>query len=95
MALVNETYRIYYVADNFQTGLIDVLLTVLLPDNTEAGPFTMTEHPLRPGVYYYDYLPIQNGQYYFEADSVTTPKKFVQIVNIEGFGSVPYAGFDN
>ena len=95
MALVNETYTIYYVADDFASGLTDVLLTILLPDKTSAGPYTMTEHSERSGVYYYDYTPTQNGQYYTEADSATTPKKVVQVINIESFSNVPYAGFDS
>ena len=54
----------------------------------------MIEHSLRTGVYYYDYTPVIRGQYYFEMDSVSTPKKVVQIVNFESFSLIPYAEFD-
>ena len=94
MPIVNETYRIYYVADNFQTGLSDVLLTILLPNDTSESSLSMIEHSLRTGVYYYDYTPVIRGQYYFEMDSVSTPKKVVQIVNFESFSLIPYAEFD-
>jgi hypothetical protein len=101
MPIINELYKIYYIADNFASGLTDVSLTILLPDNTSAGPFILTESLLRAGVYTYDYTPLDDGQYYFEIDSVTTPKKVVQVLDFEDSGGggvvsyLPFAQFDN
>jgi hypothetical protein len=92
MALINETFRFYYVASNFASGLVDVNVKVLTPSNVLQGPFICTESN-RIGIYYYDYIPLIKGQYVFEADSVSVPNATVQIKDIASSSSVPWADF--
>jgi hypothetical protein len=99
MAVKNEPYRIYYVAYNFTSGLTDVSLTILAPDETIVGPFIMIESAQRTGVYVYDYIPLIAGQFYAEMNSVATPKAVVEVIDVassEGGGTtggLPYADF--
>jgi hypothetical protein len=88
MALINEAFRFYYIANNFTTGLTDVSVQILDPNNTIWGSFICTEST-RTGIYYYDYTPLVKGQYVFEADSVVSPKKFVQIQDFWDASSAP------
>jgi hypothetical protein len=95
MPIVNEIYKVYYVADSFTSGLTDVLLTIILPNDSLIGPFTLEESAVRSGVYVYNYTPTLDGQYYFEIDSVAVPKKVVQIIDFEDSGGgSPFASFD-
>ncbi len=88
MALINEVFKFYYVANNFTTGLTDVTVSILDPNGTIYGPFICDEST-RTGIYYYDYTPLVKGQYVFEADSVVSPKKFVQVQDFWDASSAP------
>jgi hypothetical protein len=43
MAYLGVPYKIAYIAENFRTGLTDIIAMVELPDGTVCGPFDFTE----------------------------------------------------
>jgi len=72
----DETFTVYYVALDRTSGLVDVELRIRKPDNSVAGVFIMTEQSGMNGTYYYEYTPDLEGDYLFEANSISKPKKF-------------------
>lgn len=99
MPPISKSFRFYYVASNFASGLIDVSLNILDPNGTVWGPYSCAESNVS-GIYYYDFTPATRGQYIFKANSITTPKQFVQMEDFEeetgGTSSnIPFAQFDN
>jgi hypothetical protein len=98
-AFVNSLYTVVYVSRQFTTGLTDVELYVLRPDNVKEGPFVMTEIDAlsteTQGLYKYDYLPLQEGEYTFIADSATAPKRDAKVVTFQfETGRRPVLKFD-
>jgi hypothetical protein len=94
MASVGVTYRIYYVALDYTSGLTDVALIITKPDGTNESAVLMTELD-SSGVYYYDYIPATKGQYLFTVDSISKPYKFSKSLDvIVSVTSVPVVDFD-
>jgi len=99
-AFVGSAYTVVYAAKSFTTGLGDVELYVVRPDDVKEGPFTMTEidalSPETQGLYKYEYLPLQEGEYTFIADSVTIPKRDAKVVTFQFQGGRrPVLKFDS
>lgn len=84
MAGLNQVTRLFYVAKNHTTGLVDVEVNIVKPDLTVDGPFVMTEIPEAEvqGTYYYDWTPAAVGDYLVACDCVSLPKRAEQKVSV-------------
>lgn len=94
MAFIGSSYRVYYVALNYTSGLTDVTVSIKKPDGTSLGPYAMIELDTS-GIYYYDYVLVNGGEYIFTADSTSVPSKFSKSVEANiNVPQLPYAKFD-
>ena len=56
MGFLTKTYRVGYIAKNFQTGLTNIVGAVFYPNGTVGGAATLTEMPAPfLGCYYFDF----------------------------------------
>lgn len=78
MPKVGDTYRVNYIAKNFQQGFTDVRMIVYRPDKTKLGVYALTEvnQGDGKGIYEVDfYDSTQPGIYLFVVNSASCPKK--------------------
>lgn len=64
---VNEIFKLYYTARNYQTGLSTIRVLIRRPDNVNEGLFVMNEFDpaMHKGIYLYEYTPLIVGEYLF------------------------------
>jgi hypothetical protein len=68
MYYVNENFRIWYATKEFTTGLNNIQLLIIKPDDSAEGMFIMNEYyasSTATGCYYYDFIPTLMGKYLF------------------------------
>lgn len=68
MGYVSSPYRVLYEAKGFRSGLTNVQAVIMKPDQSIAGPFTMTEMPsVFAGRYFFDFITSSSdpeGEYF-------------------------------
>ena len=74
-------FRIYYVSDEYTTGLTDVSILIKKEDGTVVLPSTIISE-LEEGIYYYDFTPTEETTYIVTIDSITKPLRSTQAFNI-------------
>lgn len=85
-----EQIRINYEAYRLTTGLSDVTISIIKSDgNKEINGASMTElnSSNAPGIYYYDWTPTKPGTMTIYCDSVSKPKTYVDILQVDARGS--------
>lgn len=85
MPILNTSTPIYYTAYGYTSGLLDVSMMVLRPDQTTEGPFILNELAVGTdfyGIYVYNYTFTQIGTYVFTINSVTVSSKNTQVIEI-------------
>jgi hypothetical protein len=69
----NETVLLTYEAKRLTTGLTDVKVTIWKDLTKEVDEATLTER--ERGMYYYEYIPTEDGDYTWLIDSASQPKR--------------------